>query len=261
MNPYRKPFLVIALVFIAAVVGLEIGSAWIVVPGGATQPQLVQAMIDEGLDEDEREEALEELRNIDDADRPDDPPGLAIPMMALVDGMMLLSMVGLVAALLVPHGVQGRVVPVVNLVVGILVVLGGIVAVFVALALLLLMIGLFLAPPFGTIAYLARWAAFPRGDAQALLSLILLCRLLFAGFVITASPRLLRQKGFMALAITGLLLQLLIGLLHGFAPLPLVSIVDAIAAIVVGIVAVIWALVIAIGSLVGTVRILRVKRA
>lgn len=257
VRAHRKPFLVLALVLMAVVVGLELGSSLLERPD-VPREVYEQEFSRQGLDDDEREEALEQIAA--QRQRPPEPPGIAIPLLALVDGMMLLSMAGLVLSIFAPHTVTGRVVPITNLVVGVLVVIAGIAAVLAALALLLLMVGLFLAPPFGTIAYLAKWGGFPRTQAQTLLGVILLCRLVFAGFALTASPRLLRQKGFMGLLVTGLLLQLLVGLLHGLTPLPLVSIVDAIAAIVVGVVGVGWALVIAVGSLIGSVRALRPAR-
>ncbi len=257
MDEMRRPLFIAALLCLLAVVGLEVGSTAFVAPVAVSRSEMNRAMAEQGLDGDERAVALAEIAA---AGTVDDPPGLAIPMLALVDGMLLLSMLGLASALVIPHAVQGRVVPVVNLVVAFLAIVGGILAIVVALVLVVLMIGLFLAPPFGTIAYLARWGFFPRGAAQTLLSIMLLLRMGFIGCVVASSPRLLKQKGFMALVGTGLVLQLVIGLAHGFAPGPLVSIVDAIVAIIVGIVGVVWAIVILVGSLIGTARLLRGQR-
>lgn len=254
---HRKPFLVAALVLMAVVVGLEVGSSWLDRPP-VKASVYAQVFADEGLDADERKEALKQIAA--QALQPPEPPGIAIPALALVDGLMLLSMAGLVASLFVPHTVTGRVIPIVNLVVGVLVVVAGIATLLAALALLAVMVGLFLAPPFGTIAYLAKWAAFPRGSATTLLGIALVCRLGFFGFALAASPRLLKQKAFMAMAITGLLLQLMVGLMHGLVPLPVVSIIDAVAALIVAIVAIVWAAIVAVGSLVGTVRALRPAR-
>jgi hypothetical protein len=258
VDEMRRPFFVVALVALVVVVGLEIGSSWMVRPAPASRGALVRAMRDEGLDDGEIIDALEQL----DAREPgDQPPGLAIPSMALVDGLLLLSVVGLGLALVIPHRVQGRVIAPVNLIVSLLLIIAGIILVVVALVLLFLMTGLFLAAPFGTIAYLAAWGAFPRGEAQVVLGILLLLKLVFCGFVVAASPRLLKNKGFVALVATSLVVNLLVNFLHGLVPLPLVSILDVLAALVVMIIAIVWAIVVLVGSLIGTIRILRGRRA
>jgi hypothetical protein len=258
VDEMRRPFFVVALIALVVVVGLEIGSSWMVQPAPASRGALVQAMRDEGLDDGEIIDALEQLDAREPGDR---PPGLAIPSMALVDGLLLLSVVGLGMALVIPHRVQGRVIAPVNLIASLLLVIAGIILVIVALVLLLLMTGLFLAAPFGTIAYLAAWGAFPRGEAQAVLGILLLLKLVFCGFVVAASPRLLKNKGFMAMVATSLVVNLLVHFLHGLVPLPLVSILDVVAALLVMIIAIVWAIVVLVGSLVGTIRILRGRRA
>lgn len=221
MDEMRRPLFVIALVLLVCVVGVEIGSSLFIAPAVTTGAGLEAALDAAHIDEDDRpsQEEREALAETDD------PPGLAIPMLALIDGLLLLSMLGLGAALVIPHRIQGRIVAPVNLVVSFLLILAAIILVIVMLVLLFLMIGLFLAAPFGTITYLIRWGFFPRGEAQVTLALLWALKLGFAGFVVAASPRLLRQKGFVALVATSFLLQLLVGFLHGLAPRPLVSII------------------------------------
>ena len=48
---------------------------------------------------------------------------------------------------------------------------------------------------------------------------------------------------------TSFLANLIVSFLHGLVPFPLVSITDAVAGIIVGILALIWAIVILIGSI------------
>lgn len=256
MDEMRRPLFVIALILLIGVVGVEVGSSLFVGPAVTTGAGLSAALDGAGIDADDRPSQTE----LQALTATDDPPGLAIPLLALIDGLLLLTMLGLGAALVIPHRIQGRIVAPVNLVVSLLLILTGIVLVVVMLILLSLMVGLFLAAPFGTITYLVRWGFFPRGDAQATLALLWALKLGFAGFAVAASPRLLRQKGLIALVATSFVLQLLVGFLHGLVPLPLVSIIDVVAAIVIAVVAIVWAAVILVGSLVGTVRILRVSR-
>jgi hypothetical protein len=259
MDEMRKPFFIVALILLTLVVALEVGASVVIEPGAVSATELQRALADsdEDLDDDEIDDALEELAT---AAAAGDPPGLAIPALAIIDGMLLVSMLGLAAGLVVPHRSQGRVVAPSTLVVSVLLIIVGIVLILVTLTLLLIMVGLFLSSPFGTLAYLARWGSFPRGQAQVVLGLLWMLKLGFIGFALAASPRLVTQKGLVALVVTSVVLQLMVGFLHAVVPLPLVSITDAVAAIVVSVVGVIWALIIAAGSIVGTVRVLRVTR-
>ncbi|MBA2553974.1 MAG: hypothetical protein H0V10_09855 [Geodermatophilaceae bacterium] len=165
MDEMRRPLFVIALVLLVCVVGVEIGSSLFIAPAVTTGAGLEAALDAADIDEDDRpsQEEREALAETDD------PPGLAIPMLALIDGLLLLSMLGLGAALVIRHRIQGRIVAPVNLVVSFLLILAAIILVIVMLVLLFLMIGLFLAAPFGTITYLIRWGFFPRGEAQVTL--------------------------------------------------------------------------------------------
>lgn len=256
MDQMRKPLFVVAFVLLTAVVGIEIGASLFVEPAGLGAAELRELLEDEDLDDDEIDEALADL-----SDAKDDPPGIAIPALAFFDGLLWLAMAGIAASLLIPHNVLGRIVAPVNLIVSILLILGGILFVIFTLVLLFLMVGLFLAPPFGTIAYLARWGAFPRGGAQATLALLLLLKLGFCGFALAATPRFLQQKALVVGVILSFVLQIVVSFLHNLVPIILVSITDAVAAIIVVIVAIVWAIWVLVGSLVGTVRILRLRRA
>lgn len=256
MDQMRRPLFVVALVLLCGVVGVEVASSLLVGPATTTTGAGTEAAFaGAGIDPDDRPSPAE-LQALADGD---EPPGVGIPLLALVDGLLLLTMLGLGAALVVPHRLHGRIVAPVNLVASVLLLLAAAVLVVTLLASLALMVGLFLAAPFGTVTYLVRWGFFPREEAQATLGLLWLLKLGFIGFVVAASPRLLQQKGFVALVVTSVLLQLLVGFLHGLAPAPLVSILDVVAGIVVAVAAAFWAVVVLVGSLVGTVRIFRVR--
>ena len=77
------------------------------------------------------------------------------------------------------------------------------------------------------------------------------------GFIvclILAHQRFLQNKGLVLIVLTSLLANLIIGFLHNFVPGPLVSITDAIGAIIVGILAVIWAIVLLIFSIISIIK-------
>lgn len=256
MEEIKRPFLIVALLALTVAFGLEIGSSFLLKPAAFSESAIRAAAVEQGLSDDQIESAVDQLAENGDSD---DPPGLAIPALALLDGLLLLSMLGLGLALVVPHRILAKVTAPVNLIASIVVIIVGIFLLVATIALLFLMIGLLLAIPFGFLVYLARWGFFPRDSAQVTLGFILVAKLVFCGFAIVSSPRLLKQKGLMAMIITSLVLQLIVSFLHGLVPLVVVSIADAIAAIIVTIAAIIWAVIILVGSLIGTIRLIKVR--
>lgn len=180
---------------------------------------------------------------------PGTPPGLGVPYLLLLDGLLLFVVILMALPLLLPDRLHAKLQGIATLIVSVLSLLGGIVMIFVALALLMIMVSLVLAAPFGTLAYLAIYGHFSTGIAQGILSLLLLLKLAGAIFLVLAHQRFLQNKGLVLLIITSLIGNLIIAFLHALVPTPLVSITDAVAAIIVAILAVIWALLLLIGSL------------
>jgi hypothetical protein len=180
---------------------------------------------------------------------PGTPPGLGVPYLMLLDSLLLFIVVLMALPLLLPDRVHAKLQGIATLIVSFLSLLGGILLIFVALALLMLMVSLVLAAPFGTLAYLAIYGHFSTGLAQGILSLLLLFKLVGAVCLVLAQQRFLQNKGLVLLIITSLIGNLVISFLHALVPTPLVSITDAVAAIIVAILAVIWALLLLIGSL------------
>ena len=186
------------------------------------------------------------------------PPGSGIRYLALVDGLLLFTVLLLGSSVVLSQRVYARAQGVVTLVVAVLWIIVSVLLALTALAKLLLMVGLFVAAPFGTIAYLIVWGSFPVGEAAVLLGLLLLLKLAFVGFLVVSQPRFLRVKGLMALLVASVVLQLVLGLIHGFLPRVVVSIGDELWALVTAVVAVVWAvvmLVMAIPAIVNAVRV------
>jgi hypothetical protein len=186
----------------------------------------------------------------------DTPPGLGIPYLALVDGILAYSLALMVLALVFPENIQAKLQGILSVILSFFLALGSIVLIFVALAKLLLMVGLFFAVPFGTIAYFAGFGNFAKGAAAATLSLILLLKIIACICLPIAHQRFLNDKGLIFLVLTALVAVIVVSFLHGLVPGPLVSITDAVAAIIVGILALIWAIVILIGSIIAVVQAL-----
>jgi hypothetical protein len=187
---------------------------------------------------------------------PENPPGLGIPYLAMVDAVLVFTLAHMTISLVVPANIVGRVQGCFTLVTGCLILLAAIVAIFAAITLVLLMIGLLLSF-FGAIIYFAVWADFPRDVAAIILALLLLLKLVMAVCLVLAHQRFLTLFGLVALVITSLVLNIVIAFLHDFPPGFLVSITDAIAAIIVAILAIIWAIFLIIGGVMGVLAAIR----
>lgn len=247
MDALRLPFFVLAIVAIALAVLVEVGSGF-VTGGGSAGGELLQQANALGVTPSSTSGVTE-------------PPGRAIGYLALVDGILLFTVALMGLGLVVPDALHGRVQGVVTLIASIGLIIGAIVLAIVAFVELLIMIALFFATPFGTIAYLAVWGGFPRGDAAVLLALLTFLKLVFAALLLLAQQRFAQNKGLVLLILTSLLLDLVVAFLHGLVPIVMVSIVDSIAAIVIAIVAVIWGIVLAFGSIPAIVKSIRVTLA
>ncbi len=181
--------------------------------------------------------------------------GKAIPALPLLDGLVFYATLIIGIALLVPERVQSKVQGIVTLVFSFFLLLACIRVIFIDFALLMLMISLFLAVPFGTIAYLAVWGTFDTSGAHVALSLTMLLKIIFAVCLVLAHQRFLQNKGLVLIIITSLVANLIIAFLQGLVPGILVSITDDLAAIIVAILAAIWAVVYLIGGVVSVVKV------
>jgi hypothetical protein len=243
MGRLRVPFFVIALVGMGLVVLVEVASP-LLLGGGSAVGGLLEAAADRGL----------ELSGVSGVE---EPPGRAIGHLALVDVIGLYSIALMAVGLLVPDRLHGRLQGVVTLAGSIVLIVVAVVSLVVAFVELLVMVSLLTATPFGTMAYLALWGFFPRGDAAALLSLLMFLKLVVVVTLLLAHQRFLQNKGLVLLLLTSLVCNVIVAFLHGLVPIPLVAILDDLAAIVLAVVAIIWALVLLIGSIPAIVKSVR----
>jgi len=220
----RRPFLVVALILAILVLVIELGTG------------LATAVF--GLD---------------------DPPGLGIPYMAMVDTVLVFTLALMAISLVVPEAVVGRVQGCATLILAILTLFAATVLLMVAVALLLLMVGL-LASFFGAAIYAAVFGSFPRGTAAVILGLLLTLKVVMAASLLLGHQRFIENKGLVLLVLTSLVLNLLTALLHDLPPGLLVSITDAIAGIVAAIAAIVWGILLLIGAIVAIIRVIRVPR-
>ena len=247
----RRPVFVAAIVVAAVVVLVELGMSGLV-GGNPVGVVPVDVAVGLGVEQETAEEASLGASA---------PPGSGIAYLALVDGLLLFTLAMLGTSLLVSHRAYGRVQGVVTLVVSLLWVVAGILTAVLAMAQLLLMIGLFVAAPFGTLAYLAIWGSFPVGDAAVVLGLLLALKVALVVLLLAAQQRFLLVKGLVALIMASVLLQLVLGLIHGFLPRPVVAIGDQLWALVTAVVAAVWALAMLVGAIPAVVNAVRVSGA
>jgi hypothetical protein len=216
----RKPFLIIALVLIFLAVIVEASSSLLVdfgTPGAS---------------------ALDATT-----------PGYGIIYLAFLDGFLFYVILLIALALFIPEHTMGRLQGCATIIVTFLGCLGTIVAIITCLIVLIIMVTLLLAPIFGTIAYLAIYGHFNRSGAAVTLSLIMALKIGFAICLMLAHQSFLKDKTLVLFILTSFLGNLIISFLHNFVPGPIVSIADAIAAIVVAILAVIWGLILFIKAI------------
>jgi len=187
-------------------------------------------------------------------------PGLGILMLSFMDGIVCFTLLMMTLAVVVPARVFGAIQGIITFIIMLLTLIGGIVSIFVAVGLLVLMITLLAAVPFGTAVYFATYADFEVNEARIALAAIFFLKTVGVICIFLAQQKFLAVKGLVFLLLSSFLVGFIVSLLHAFPPGFLVSITDAIAAIVVGIIAVIWALVKLIGSIPGVIKGLRLDR-
>lgn len=255
MDRLRRPFFIAALVCLVLAVLVEVGAS-LLLPTQVPDRQTLEAAIrQEGAQEDVD---IHEVLQMQQENPP--TPGLGIPYLALLDALLLLTLALMGASLLIPERFHGRVQGLVTLIGAIVALMAGLGMLFAAIGLLMLMVGLFTAAPFGTIAYLAVWGFFNRAGAAGTLGFLMLLKLGAAVCLVLAHSRFLQNKGLVLLVLTSVLANAIVGFLHGLVPIVLVSITDALGAIIIAVLALIWAVVLLIGALVSIVKVLRLTR-
>lgn len=228
----RRPFFLAAVVLATATVLIEVGaSTWL--------PAIMEAWTGA------------EVRTV----------GHGIAYLALVDGLVLWTLGLMFVSLIVPERLHGRMQGIATLAASVLVLLAALGLIFAALGHVILMVALLSASPFGTAFYFSRYGDFPTGTAAATLGVILALKLGYAGCLLAAHQRMLENRGLVLLVLTALLATIVVGLLHAVVPGFLVSITDAVAAIVVGVLAMLWSLILLVGSVVPVLKAFRLDRA
>lgn len=227
MDKLRWPFLVAAIVISIVIVTIELGTA---------------------------APFVRDLLNIDK-----EPPGLGIPTMALLDIQLAFTTVVFGLGVILPHAAVGRVQGIASLVLSIILILASIVVIFLAITLFFLMLAL-IASFFGIIVYLALWGDFGRSQATLILSALLIGKIAVGLLLVLAHQGFLKNKGLVLLIVTSLVANVIVSFLHALVPSVLVSVTDDVAAIIVAILALIWAIGLLAGAVIAIIRILKPEK-
>ncbi len=249
LGEVRRPLFAIAAFALLLVVLVELGSG-LAIGGGSAGPVGSLAAGVPGVEPDM-------IEGVD----AESPPGNGIGYLVLVDGFLLFSIGMLGLSFIASQRLYGRIQGIVTLVVSFLWLLWSLVMALAAFVLLMVMVGLFVSAPFGTIAYLAIWGFFPKGEAATVLGLLLFLKLVFLGFLVFSQQKFLKIVALMIHVALSFVLQLVLGLVHGLLPFVVVSIGDQLIALVVAIVAIVGSVFALISSLPAVVNSIRVSKS
>lgn len=261
MGELRKPVLIVVVALLVLVVLVELGATQFLNGSSNTQDRVERVESSDAFkNELSGEEKADAVRSVEEyAAGNDAPPGLAIPYLALIDGILAYTILLIAVGLIVPDHLEGKLQGLITLILSFLLALGAIVLTLIAFFKLIVMVSLFFAPPFGTIAYLAVWGSFDTGGAAIVLAFVMLLKVAASIGLPIAHQRFLDNKGLVLLVLTSLVATIIVGFLHGLVPFPMVSITDALAAVIVGIIAIIWAVVVLVGAVVAVVEALATR--
>jgi hypothetical protein len=265
MNRLRTPIFLLALILIFAIVQIErqalsattVASYLPWLSSGLRQLHFGEALEYFSPEQQETLRKLEQDKAEEVARLPSKVEGFGVESLQYVDAILLFTLALMTLALLIPAYLQAKVQGCITLIFAILLILAALVKVFIVLAKLLLMVALLLAFPFGTLAYLIIYGSFPRGAAIAVVNFLFTLKLLFGILLLLAHQRFIENKGLVIFFIASLVANVVITFLYNLVPGFLVSITDAIAAIVVMIIGIILAILLAIGAIVSIVLALK----
>lgn len=179
----------------------------------------------------------------------EDVPGLAVAALIHLDFLLMATVLLFTLPLIISARLLAKTQGCLSSILGLIAILLGLLTVLKALASVIVMFALLLAIPFGTIVYMVLYATFDTTQAAAVMGTLMFLKIVMAIAIFIAHERFLFNKGFVALVLTSFLSMLLINFLHSFPPTFLVSVTDGVAAILVGVFAIIWGIVYLIGGL------------
>ena len=264
----KKPFLIAGFLTCLFSLLLQLGTAGLLQQKVDSLAALTGSVSSQTLEAFPEMKAVDELRSKDPASAnqfmrsaaDEKPPGLAIGYLAVMETLILLSLGLMLLSMVIGNRAQGLVQGGVTAFFSLISLVVAFVLLEAAIAKLTLMVSLFLAAPFGTLAYLGAFGSFKVGAASATLGLLLLLKFGLAGLLFLAHPRFFQNKGLIFLGFCIALAIVVTAFLHGMVPGILASIADAVAAIIIAMIAILFSVFYFITSLPGIYRAMKSLR-
>ena len=199
-----------------------------------------------------------------------DLSGFGIRSLAFVDGILLFSLLIMALSIVLtkglplvfPKAVMDRIPPesihaksqgCLSLIFAILLILAALAFLAVVIAKLMTMVMMLLSFPFGTLLYLIIFGSFPRGAMNAVLSLLFVLKIVLGVVLLLAHQKFIENLslviGFLAALVGNLIVTILYTIVPGF----LVSITDAVSAVIITIVGIILAIILLVLALISIV--------
>jgi hypothetical protein len=268
MATLRKPFLLLAILLIGVVVLIEIGSGSFIKGVQPSDDEIKATVTEQSFKDPDVDpppltlsarqtviaERVEKVKTTFEEEGAQ--PGIGIPFMALVDGIVLFTVALMGTTLILKQSTQARLQGCVTLIFSVLLVLLSIVLLIVGITFVFYLLGL-LGSIFGIVVYIALFAFFNKGGALATLGILMALKLGFGASMLAAEQGFLKNKGLLLLVLTSLLANLILAFLIALVPLFLDSITDAVGGIIMSILALIWAIIMLIGGIIGTLKALQ----
>ena len=280
IQPLKKSFVIVALIFLFIGFGIEYGGPNISFFQGLLSQSFLPTLDEmkkkaaEGIDEhveeewdngeypsvEEREIDRQDLKNKAygeikiSEDAPPDPPGYSLEADGLYLWVVFFSILISLIGMLITKASVHRVGVIISLINSIIIIFMSIFLIVKAILELIIMITLFMAP-MGIIPppimYFAIYGFFPKATVLTLGGLGLLCKIVAAVLLWIGGSQMIRIKSATLLLITGFVTFFIIEFGLGFVPGIFCSIADAIIGIIIAVVVIIWSIFILIGSIRG----------
>ena len=198
-------------------------------------------------------QSIENIEAFEDSGLP--LPGIGIKSLSLINLLMAFTMT-LMMLEMVPawQRIGPKVLGVITAVLTFIGLLFAVFWIYKAFSLFFLMIGLLFSPPFGTAAYSLNWGRFPTVGAKKILSVVMFLQVGGLLAAVLVNPTLIKNVGLVFLGGTAIGLTVLLGFLHALPPSFVVSITDAVGAIIACIVSSIWMLIFCFSGVKSTIK-------
>ncbi len=258
----KTPALVIALIVVVLIVFVEIGGSLDAIGKifdglGQRIAQIKESAGSLGAQGAEKvNSGVDDFKGVEGAlgGSAEKSASYGVAALITIDVMLLFTLTMFNLPLIVSPRLVAQLQGILTLLVGIGVILFALFTLLKTLAVTMVMVGLLLAIPFGTIVYMVKYASFDLEAPAAIIASLMLLKVILSIALVVAHELFLKNVGLVLLIATSIVAMIIVTFLHNIVPVFLASITDGIAGIVVAVIAIVWGIVLVIGGLVGTIK-------